>query len=297
MNIKLEQYKVFYTVANSGSFSEAAKQLYITQSAVSQQIHQLEEELGAILFVRSRKGAKLTSQGELLYTYAGNALKELGNAEMLFKRMKSLDDGELRIGAGDTITRHFLLKLLERFHNKYPGIKIEIVNRVTDETLARLSAGSVDVAFVNLPIDKYSHNNIDIREVEQLHDIFIAGDKYRNLENTTLSVKDIASLPLVMLEPMSNTRKTIDEFFHLNGHKLTPEFELGSYDLLFDFASRNLGIACVTKEFFPNIEDQNIFELKTDFTIPPRSIGICTLKNVAPTPAVVKLIEMAEEIQ
>lgn len=296
MNIKLEQYKVFYSVANSGSFSEAAKQLYITQSAVSQQIHQLEEELGAILFVRSRKGAKLTSQGELLYTYAGNALKELGNAEMLFKRMKSLDDGELRIGAGDTITRHFLLNFLERFHNKYPGIKIEIVNRVTDETLARLSSGSVDVAFVNLPIDKNSYNNIDVREVGQLHDIFIAGDKYIELKNKTLSAKDIASLPLVMLEPMSNTRKTIDEFFHSNGHKLTPEFELGSYDLLFDFASRNLGIACVTKEFFPNIEDLNIFELKTDFTIPPRSIGICTLKNVASTPAVVKLIEMAEEI-
>lgn len=292
MNIKLEQYKVFCVAASSGSFSEAAKQLYITQSAVSQQIRALESELGVMLFARGRKGAKLTSHGELLYGFVKRALTEIENAETLFSRMKSLDEGNLRIGAGDTITRHYLLSKLEMFHNKYPGIKVEIVNRVTREALSQLKSGKVDIAFVNLPIDTSYYNYIEVRETEKLHDIFIAGEKYSHLKNKRLSMEDISALPLVMLEPKSNTRETTDNFFKSHGTTLNAEFELGSHDLLFDFARNNLGIACVTEEFTSSLANKNVFKIQTDFILPTRSIGICTLKNVIPTPAVVKLIEM-----
>ncbi len=292
MNIKLEQYKVFYTAAICGSFSEAAKQLFITQSAVSQHIRSLEEELGVTLFARGRKGAKLTAYGELLFGYARRSIEEIENAESLFSRMKTLDEGSLRIGAGDTITRHFLLEKLAKFHNTYPGIKIEIVNRVTEEALSRLYAGKVDIAFISLPIDPKKFNGITIHKTGTLHDIFIAGDKYSHLKNKTLSMPEIASLPLVMLEPKSNTRKTTDEYFSKFGIKLNPEFELGSHDLLVDFASKNLGIACITEEFSSDISDCNVFKLNTDFSLPERSIGICTLDSISPPPAVIKLIEM-----
>lgn len=290
MNIKLEQYKVFYAAATCGSFSDAAKSLYITQSAVSQQIRILEQELGAMLFARGRKGAKLTPQGELLLEYVKKSLLEIENAENLFSRMKSLDEGSLRIGSGDTITRYYLLSKLEQFHNIYPGIKIEIVNRVTEETLSKLNSGMVDIAFVSLPVDEDKYSNIDIIKTETLNDIFIAGNKYAHLKEKCLTAKDIAALPLVMLEPKSNTRKNTDEYFSKMGITLNPEFELGSHDLLIDFAKRNLGIACVTEEF-ANM-DEGVFSLKTNFKMPTRSIGICTLKNVTPSPAVVKLIEM-----
>ena len=295
MNIRLEQYRVFYTTAACGSFSEAAKRLFITQSAVSQQIRALEIELDAKLFIRDKKGAKLTSQGELLFGYAKKAIEEIEHAESIFIRMKSLDEGHLRIGAGDTITRHFLIDHLETFHNTYPGIKIEIINRVTDETLDKLASGKVDVAFVNLPIDENKYHGIAVKKLGKLHDIFIAGSKYAHLANTPLSMKDIASLPLAMLEPKSNTRKNTDMFFNSFKVLLKPEFELGSYDLLFDFANKNLGIACVTEEFFPNSKAMKIFKLQTDFTIPERSVGICTLKNIQPSPAVIKLIEIIEK--
>ena len=294
MNIKLEQYKVFYTAAQCGSFSEAAKKLFITQSAVSQQIRSLELELGVSLFARGRKGAQVTTQGELLLHYAERAITEIENAENLFERMKSLDEGSLRIGSGDTITRHFLLSKLEQFHNKYPGIKIEIVNRVTDETLEKLNSGTVDIAFVSLPVDADAYRNVEIRETDALHDIFIAGNKYQHLLNKKLTLNEIASLPLVMLEPKSNTRKATDAFFSNNGITLNPEFELGSHDLLLDFAKNNLGIACVTEEFSGDLAEKGIFKLHTELELPTRSIGICTLKNVAPSPAVIKLIEMFE---
>lgn len=292
MNIKLEQYKVFHAAAVSGSFSEAAKKLFITQSAVSQQIRAIEQELGVMLFARGRKGAKLTSHGELLFRYVNRSLEEIDNAESLFSRMKTLDEGSLRIGSGDTITRHFLLSKLELFHSTYPGIKIEIVNRVTAETLSKLNAGMVDIAFVSMPIDKETYSNIDIKETEVLHDIFIAGQKHEYLKERTLSMKDISNLPLVMLEPKSNTRNSTDKFFKSHNIVLNPEFELGSHDLLIDFARKNLGIACVTEEFTGDLNSKDVFKLKTDFSLPQRSIGVCTLKNVESTPAVIKLMEM-----
>lgn len=294
MDIKLDQYKVFYEAAICGSFSDAAKKLYITQSAVSQQIRLLENELGVMLFARGRKGAKLTSQGELLFGYVKRSIEEIQNAEALFARMKTLEEGNLRIGAGDTITRHLLMDALELFHNTYPSIKIEIVNRVTNETLDRLKAGKIDIAFVSLPIDKNKYPDVIVKEIGKLHDVFIAGSNYAHLIDRILSLEDIASLPLAMLEPKSNTRHNTDVYFESNGLKLNPEFELGSYDLLFDFAEKNLGIACITEEFSKNVQNKNIFKLKTDFTMPERSIGICTLANVSPSPAVVRLIEMIE---
>lgn len=292
MDIKLEQYRVFCTVTEAGSFSEAAKRLFVTQSAVSQQIRLLEDALGVTLFARGRKGVKLTSHGELLYSFAKKSLSELESAESLFAKMRSLEDGSIRIGAGDTLTRHFLLSRLEAFHSKYPAIKIEIVNRVTGETLSKLMGGKVDIAFINLPVDKEAYSNVNVTEVGSLHDIFIAGERFSHLKEKTLSAEDIASLPLVMLEPKSNSRRIVDGFFEKKGVTLNPEFELGSHDLLFDFARRNLGIACVTEEFAKNELKDGVFKLKTSFTIPKRSIGMCTLKNVAPTPAILKLMEM-----
>lgn len=295
MDIKLDQYKIFYVTAKSGSFSEAAKALYITQSAISQQIRSLEKELGVVLFERGRKGAKLTPQGELLFGFAKRAIEEIDSAETLFTRMKTLEAGNLRIVAGDTIIRHYLLDKIERFHKDYPEVKIEIINRVTEESLSSLLSGDSDVAFVNLPIDRNKYHNIDVFEIRQLHDIFIAGSDYTFLKNRTLSMQEIAKLPLVMLESKSNTRRTTDAYFRSNGINLNPEFELGSYDLLFEFASKNLGIACVTEEFVENFEEINVFKIQTDFEIPSRQLGLCTLSNVSPTPAVLKLIEMVTE--
>jgi len=293
MDIKLESYRIFYTVAESGSFSEAAKKLYITQSAVSQQIKSLENELGTLLFVRGRKGAKLTSYGELLLRYVSGALERFESAESLFSRMKTLDEGSVRIGAGDTLTRHFLIDVIKAFHEMYPKIKIEVINRVTAETLSMLSSGTVDVALVNLPVGEDVLKNVEVMPVGRMHEVFVAGKAFGYLKGKVLSMSELASLPLVMLEPKSNTRAVTDSFFAAHGVELKPEFELGSHDLLFDFAENGLGVACVTKEFAGGlIDDGELFVLETDFALPAREIGVCRMKNVIPTQAVSRLTEL-----
>src|SRR5690554_4868532 len=122
--IKLDLYKIFAKVAESQSFSKAAKELFITQPAVSQAIAQLESELNTLLFRRTSKGVILTNAGQLLYEYVDSALKLINVGEKKLIESKNLLFGELKIGVGDTISKYFLMKYLERFHIENPNIKL-----------------------------------------------------------------------------------------------------------------------------------------------------------------------------
>ncbi|MEI2400806.1 LysR family transcriptional regulator, partial [Paenibacillus phytohabitans] len=118
---KLDLYNVFTVVAKNGSFSKAAKDLFMTQPAVSQSMMQLERELDIRLFNRTPKGVTLTNEGKLLFEYVHSAMNLLNVGEEMILEFKNLTKGELRIGVGDTISKYFLLSYLEIFHTEYPN--------------------------------------------------------------------------------------------------------------------------------------------------------------------------------
>ena len=243
---KLDLYKVFCIVAKVESFSKAAKQLFMTQPAVSQMIMQLEVELDTRLFNRTPKGVTLTNEGSLLFEYANSAINLIEVGEEKLLEFKNLTAGELRIGVGDTISKYFLLPFLEQFRNKYPSINIRIVNGTTFEIRGSLKSGEVDIAICNLPIEDSS---LVIRPCLDIHDVFVYGEKYEKILAKPVHLNELVKLPLIFLEPNSNSRNYVENFLLSEGVSISPEFELGSHDLVVEFAKINLGIACVTKEF------------------------------------------------
>ncbi len=295
MDIKLDQYKAFSAVAKCASFSIAASELYMTQSAISQQIKSLEDSLGVTLFIRGRNGATLTPQGKLLLGYVEKALELFTSAENHLAKLSELESGSLIIAAGDTISKHYLLPALEKFNTIYPKVKLKIINRVTSEAIDLLRTGKADIAVINLPFeeDVQKHGKLNIKKAFTLHDIFVSGNKFDYLKNTILTPKEISDLPLIMLEEKSNSRLYVDNFFSQLDIKLQPEIELGSHDLLLEFASSNLGVSCVIKEFAKiPIDSGKIFEIQTTSPIPPRSIGVCTLEEVTTSAATDKFLEL-----
>ena len=124
MDVNLELYKVFCEVAKSRNFTKAADKLFISQSAVSQAIMRLEEGIGCKLFNRNARGVQLTPEGDVLYSYAENAVSLIKNAQEKIANMKSLRDGEIKIGASDTVCSLFLLQFLDKFNSMYPEIHI-----------------------------------------------------------------------------------------------------------------------------------------------------------------------------
>ena len=198
--------------------------------------------------------------------------------------------GELRIGVGDTISRYFLLPFLEKFHNQYPSIKLRIINRTTLELCTILKSGEIDLAVCNLPI---KDSSLEIQKCLKIHDIFVCGENYKKSLTMPLTLGEVAKLPLILLESKSNSRQYIEKHMLSQGIKIMAEIELGSHDLLLEFAKINLGVACVVKEFSLQYLQSNVlYEIGLTEEIPSRSIGVCSLKSVSPTPASKRFIDI-----
>lgn len=287
---KLDLYKVFCQVGKSKSFSKAAKALYMTQPAVSQAIMQLEKDLETRLFHRTSKGVSFTQEGKHLYEYARSALNLLQTGQEKILEFKNLTAGELKIGVGDTISRYFLLPYLEIFHNRYPSVKFKIVNGTTHELCSLLKSGKVDIVICNFPLNDPA---LELRPCIDVHDIFVCGTKYKNILSNPLRLNELVKYPLIFLEQQSNSRKYVEEYILSKGIQIAPEFELGSYDLLLEFAKINLGIACVTREFSEEYLSKGLLhEVKLVEVIPKREIGICSLKSVPLSRAANRFVEI-----
>ena len=275
MAVKLELYRIFRTVAEEESISAAAKTLFISQSAVSQSIHQLEEQLQVRLFSRQPRGVTLTGEGRVLYDYVRSAISLIETGEEKVQQTRELMMGELVIGASDTVTRSLLLPYLQRFHERYPAIRLKVLNGTSYEALQMLRAGQVDLAFASTPQES---GNLQMRRCMALHNVFVAGRDY--------PCETDRAYTLAGLFRKSSARRYLERFFTRNGITLKPEIELCSHELLVDLAAIGLGVACVTREYaLPALEAGTIRELRTIPEIPERSLSVCTLQDVSPSPA------------
>ena len=293
MAVKLELYRVFKEVAETGNISLAAKNLYISQSAVSQSIKQLETALQARLVSRSPRGVTLPGEGQMLYEYVRSALSLLSTGEDKLSQAQQLLLGTLTIGASDTVTSLFLTPYLEAFHRKHPGIRLKIVSGRSAKVLSLLKSGVVDIAFASSPSDKT--NLLDFPCFET-HSVFVAGSDYPCDFDHVYSLQEIAAFPLILLERKASSRVFLEQYFLKRGVTLTPEIELSSRSLLVDMAAIGLGVAGVTEEFVRrDLEQGSIRVLKTDFEIPSRTVDMCTLREVSPTAAASRFIEMVQE--
>ena len=212
MDVNFELYKVFYYVAKYNSFSQAAAKLYISQSAVSQSIKALETKLDIKLFVRNTKNIRLTSEGEKLFAYVEQAINLFLKGERLIEEMKDLLEGEVRIGASDTICRHFLLPYIEKYNTLYPDIKIQIISRTSPVCTQLLEKGEVDLAVVNIN-ENYDYKNFNINILKEIEDIFVAGKKFDELKGKKMSIAELVQYPLLVLEKNTNTRVFLKAFW------------------------------------------------------------------------------------
>lgn len=243
MDINLELYKVFYHVATSLSFSEASRQLFLSQSAVSQSVKQLEHKLGHTLFVRSTKKVQLTTEGELLLQHVKPAMRMLEDGETLLTNSISPME-QIRIAASDTICRYFLIDFFQRFHQEHPEIRLQIINSTSIGCMELLDNGQADLAVCNAPNARL-RPHMRIKKILDFEDIFVASSDLFQNQALPDTLEELQKYPLLMLSSKSTTNEFLQQTFSSRGLKLFPEVELSSNDLLLDLACIGLGIACV----------------------------------------------------
>ena len=237
MAVKLELYRVFKEVAETGNISAAAKNLYISQSAVSQSIKQLETALQARLFARSPRGVTLTGEGQMLYQYVRNALGLLATGEDKLSQAQQLLLGTLTIGASDTVTGQFLTPYLDEFHHQHPGIRLKIVSGRSAKVVSMLRSGAVDIAFASSPKD----STLETWPCFTTHSVFVAGKNYHCDFDKIYTRQEMAEFPLILLERKASSRVFLEQEFLKAGVTLTPEIELSSRQLLVTLAGIGLG--------------------------------------------------------
>ena len=272
MDINYELYKVFYHVAITLSFSEASKQLFISQSAVSQSIKVLEKKLNQPLFIRSTKKVQLTPEGEILLKHIEPAMNLIKRGENQLLEAHTLNGGQLRIGASDTICRYYLVPYLNQFHKEFPNIHIKVTNQTSIECARFLENGQADFIVTNYPNSALA-GNMNTRVINEFHDVFVAGRAAFPLEGRKLGLEELLDYPIMMLDRKSTTSEFLHQIFQKSQLDLVPEIELSSNDLLIDLARIGLGIAFVPDFCIP-AKDRNLFILDLKEQLPSRQMMV-----------------------
>lgn len=294
MNNLLSLYNVFNCVAETGSISQAAKLLYVSQPAISKAIMNLEESLNQVLFIRNSRGVKLTEEGQLLYQYTKEAFDILRQGEDRMRLMKELGVGHIKIGVSATLCKYILLPYLNRFLKTYPHIKFTIESQSTLRTLKQLENGNLDIGLVAKSANQKIFEFIPVNEIE---DIFVATSDY--LDNLLLREKydDLFSAATILLLDEENiSRMYIEEYFkenHISPHHI---LEISSMDLLIEFAKTGLGVACVIKEFvLEELKSGQLVQIPLKKPINKREVGFCYSKSAYLSDSLKKLINFVTE--
>ena len=278
MNVDLELYRVFYTVAKNKHMTKASEELHISQPAISQSIKKLEDQLGGTLFLRSNKGMELTEEGKMFYEYVKGALELINNAENEFTSFKDLSKGEIKIGCSTTLTKLVLINALKDFHLDYPNININITNDLTSNLINDLKLGKLD--FVIFNESNIKETNLNLEKIKELKQGFIYNPEF--YDDNVNNFEDLNEIPLILQKEESNSRKLLDYVALQNNVKLIPKMEVVSQELITEFVNIGLGIGFsiidLAKRNYKNIKELNINK-----KIPNINIYLATNKSVSLT--------------
>ena len=273
MEQHLSQYRIFYEVAKAGNISRAAKELYISQPAISKAIGKLESSLGVSLFTRNSRGVHLTDEGELLFVHTKAAFEFLDRGERELKRIREFNIGHLKIGVSNTLCRFIMVSCLKEFIQRYPHVKITMEIQSSAQTMAMLEQQRIDIGLVARP--RLQKNQVFL-PVMDIQDIFVASPSY--LENLRLREGADADVfqagNLMLLDQNNSTRIYIDEYMALNHIQSNNLLEVSTMDLLIEFARIGMGIGCVIREFVKeDLETGRLVQLKLGSPIHKRTVG------------------------
>lgn len=291
MNQNLSSYYIFYTVAKAGNISKAAKELYISQPAISKSIQKLEESLNCKLFTRSSRGVLLTDEGEILYDHVREAFTSLNEGERKLKESIDLGIGKIKIGVSSTLCKYILLPYLEEFVHQNPHINISIQCQSTNETLKLLDENQIDIGLIGKPS---GNRNLTFDFIEEIEDVFVANKDYlKNLKARNISEDEILTKGnLILLDSNNMTRQYIDHYLKDQEIEISESIEISSLDLVIEFAKIGLGVSAVIKQFVQKeLEDETLVEIPLQVPMYKRQVGFAYKPHKTKTKALAAFIQ------
>lgn len=243
MRVTLGQLKAFEAVARLGSFSGAAKELFVTQPAVSKKIRLLQDEVGVPLLEHVGKRIYLTDAGRLLLGVCTDWLETWGRFEQSIADLQGVKRGRLRI-ASVTTSKYFMPRVLGPFCDRYPGIDVamEVINR--DRLLERLAANADDLYIMGVPPDDL---DIDSEPLISNPLVVVAPASHPLTRRSRIRFAELADHVFLMRERGSGTRIAMERLFAEKGTALNVRMELGSNEAIKQAVAGGLGLAIMSR--------------------------------------------------
>lgn len=278
-DINMEYYKVFYSVGCNGSISKAAEELSLSQPAVTHSVKQLETAIGCSLFLRMPRGMKLTAEGEELFKAVSSAFNIISDGESTVARMIRYEEGTLNIGATETALKGFLLPLLSKFQEKYPGVFVNLGGTSTKELVDKTRQGAVDFSVGVSPV--YSADDLTVIPLIDFQDIFVCGEKFKkSFDSKKLSAEDLCAYPIVCAAPNTSIRGNAEHYFASIGLTFNPAYSVITSSSVIPFVLNNLAIGILPEMFAKEIiKRKEAYKVKTNFEIPKRKIVLIYRKQ------------------
>ena len=240
--MELHQLSIVRAIAETGGFSRAADRVHLTQPAVSTQVRLLEEELGCRLFLRGKRGASLTVEGEAVLRAIRGIDTEIEGLKDELDEIAGLNRGHLCVACSDTFATYFLPTLISKYASRYPGIDVSIYNGTSSEIRARLLNHTADIGFV---AGSSIHQAIETTELMEYDDVAVVAPDHPFAQKSVVSPAALSGETLLLLEEGTSSRTNVDELLAMAGVVARRIIDLGSVAVQQEYAAAGIGVAVV----------------------------------------------------
>ena len=276
--MEIRQLKAFIAIAETKTFTAGAKQLNITQAAISMQIQQLEKEIGLPVFTRTSRRVIITEAGETLLRRARRILREHDTALVEVAEIAGSEHGRLRVGSASAMFATAQLpKILEHLKTKFPSGEITVSSGTSLVLVEKIMHNEIDVAFVSLPVD-----NANIVTEMLFSDVMvaIAHPSHPLAKKKSISAAVLAKEDLILGEQGGNARRMIDEFFDSAHVRPNVVMELSRQEAINKMVENNMGVGISgTKYVARDIAEGRLISWKLEGADIKWDLGLARLKG------------------
>lgn len=225
--LDLYKLRIFMAVVQEGSFRGAAERLYITQSAISQHIKDLETSLGRQLFERGWRGVTLTTHGELLQSYAQRIFDLVAEAENALTNLENLPEGKLTIGATPGVGIYLAPDWIGRFRSRYAQFSVTLQTGVTAQVVSDVLSQRLELGFVEGELDNHQNPRLGVCALQEVPQMVIIGTKHAWWEAESVCLEQLRDQPFIVRPPNSQSRIWLEQTLRAHGiePRISAEFD------------------------------------------------------------------------
>ena len=239
----IEQLESFLEVARRGNVSKTAQALFVNQPTLTARLHALERELGAKLFIRSRRGMRLTDAGRAFMPYAERALRELRAGKDAIDGSKAPQSGRLVLAAAPAVSTYQLPDLLQRFVAAYPKVEIAVRTGHSDDILAMVLREEVDLGFMRA----IAHRDVQAWPFRQEQLVLVVAPRHPFAKRRSVKTEALGAEQLILFDRTSSYYELTQALFISAGVQPRSIMELDNIEAAKRMVERRLGVALLPR--------------------------------------------------